>query len=346
MNKTLFEKYISDKCSPSEIDDFFHQISKENSSINTIETFQKHWYNRSDEKELDTQTRKQQLDSIHHQINLKRKDTSLKSKRSIFISFLSKAAILILIPFLSIWVYTSYIQEDIDYIIPNKIVVNEIISPIGSRIKLDLSDGTKVWLNHGSKLIYPQQFSENKRSVKLIGDAYFDVFHNPEKPFIVETESLNVIALGTAFNVNAYSNNKVMETTLVSGKVVLKDNLNNSHELKPGQQILWNKKKSTASIKNIDTEKYISWKDGKMIFQDDSFQNIANRLERWYNVDIEIDDPKINELTFTATFIDEPLYQILEMLEIVSPIKFENLKRTKLKDGTYSKKKIKVSLIN
>ena len=160
------------------------------------------------------------------------------------------------------------------------------------------------------------------------------------------TESLNVIALGTIFNVNAYSNNKVMKTTLVSGKVVLKDDLNNSHKLKPGQQILWNKKKSTALIKSIDTEKYISWKDGKLIFQDDSFQNIAKRLERWYNVDIEIDNPKTNELTYTATFIDEPLYQILEMLEIVSPIKFENLERTKLKDGTYSKKKIKVSLIN
>jgi len=346
MNKRLFDKYISNTASSSEIDSFFEWVLKKSQSKDSILLFQNYWKKGNTEKQITDKDKNVQLDKIHHQLNLRNKNTPLKSKRGILISFLSKAAAIILIPILTLFVYTQYFETNNTTIVPHKIVMNEVISPIGSRITLELSDGTKVWLNHGSKLIYPQQFSKEKRVVKLVGEGYFDVFHNPEKPFIVETSNAQVVALGTQFNVNAYPNERVISATLKSGKIVFKADNKPEIEVKPGQKLRWNKQNKTAKLKDVDADKYIAWKDGKLVFEDDSFKYIANRLSRWYNVDIEFDSPKINELTYTATFIDEPLYQILEMMEIVSPIKCTSLKRTKLEDGTYSKKKIKVTLKN
>jgi transmembrane sensor len=344
MNQDLLKKYLANSCSSTNVDSFFDWIKVDSNKVQVYNLFQNHW-NKLTEEEIgrDTLLNNQRLDKIHHQINLRNKHTPFSKKRSLLVSLLSKAAIILLIPALTLFVYTTFFTQNISNTTTHKIVMNEIISPIGSRITLDLSDGTKVWLNHGSKLIYPQHFSGKTRKVKLSGEGYFDVAHNPEKPFVVETEDIQIVAMGTQFNVNAYTSDNILETTLESGKVILKSNSNESFEMKPGQHFNWNKKYNSAEILDVDTEKYLSWKDGKLIFEDDSFENIASRLSRWYNVDIEFNNPKIKELTYTATFIDEPLDQILEMLEIVSPIECNISKRTKLTDGTYSKKKILVS---
>lgn len=347
MNQNLFDKYISNSCSQSNVDSFFKGILNYKKSDNSIFLFQKHWNtckNISDDSTL-LQKECQQLDVIHHQINLRNKNIPFRSGRSIWVSILTKAAILIFIPILTLFIYTRYFQPADISGEPQEIVMNEVISPIGSRINLELSDGTKVWLNHGSKLIYPQHFKGDSRKVKLQGEGYFKVAHNTEKPFIVERGELDVVVTGTEFNMKSYKNDNVFEVTLESGKIFLKHN-SDSYEMNPGQHLSYNRENKGVKIQYVNTEKYLSWKDGKLIFEDDSFETIANRLSRWYNVDFEITDSKINEYTYTATFIDEPLYQILEMLEIVTPIECKILDRNKLPDGTYSKRKISVSLKN
>jgi ferric-dicitrate binding protein FerR (iron transport regulator) len=156
---------------------------------------------------------------------------------------------------------------------------------------------------------------------------------------------MTIAALGTEFNVLAYPDEKVFETTLVNGKVKIgkTEQSGRIHDLKtmaPGQHFTYNH--TTGKVSNVqeNIEKYISWKDGKMIFKDESIVNIANKLGRWYNVDFVFADKESMEHTYTATFVDESLYQILDLLELATPIEYKILPRKKLPNGTFSKQKV------
>ena len=349
LKSKLLDKYFNNTCTSDEVDTLFIWLLENSEQTEKKRILKDQWRKAVSLAKLENQSEMQQrLDSIHHKINLANTESYLKKKNDSKTRPLSwkrmlyRAAVVILLPILTLFVYINYFQDSGNIFSMNQEpVMNEIVSPVGSRISLELSDGTKVWLNHGSKLLYPQKFVGNKRTVKLIGEGYFEVTHNPQKPFTVETNEINVTALGTQFNVKAYPNDKSVSATLASGKIEVQSS-NNKVELKPNQhlELCYNSKK--VKVINVNPEKYISWKDGRLVFKEDNFQNIANRLSRWYNVDIKIIDPEVKKLTYTATFIDEPLYQILEMLAVVTPIRYEILVRNKLPDGTYSKRIIKV----
>lgn len=356
MNKELLKKYIENKCSSEEIDEVFRWISKDSYSTSSNDIVKKIWDYLKDETDIESENlRQQRLDKIHHQLNLNyfsktnNRHINRVSRRNKITNIVFYAASLLIIPVLTILIYKQVqITDNIQTrITEDKPVMNEIISPVGSRINIELADGTKVWLNHGSSMTYPQRFWGNNRTVILKGEAFFEVAHNPNQPFIVETNDFKVVATGTSFNVKSYENaNVAFEAALESGEIGIKYHDQALETLKPNQLFSYNGVSNKAEIKNTDLEKYISWKDGRLVFIDDSFENIAERLSRWYNVEIELMNPKIKELTYTATFVDESLYQILEMLEIVTPIRYKISERHKLEDGTFSKRKISVYLKN
>ena len=146
----------------------------------------------------------------------------------VFTKWLTRAAAILLIPVLGFLFYTLSEKKSISTQYAAAAVDSlEIIAPIGSRTVVQLSDGSTVHLNYGSKIKYPQFFSGETREIELEGEGFFEVAHNPEKPFIVKIRTLNVKALGTAFNVLAYSDDDVIETTLLNGKVVLEKNEQN-----------------------------------------------------------------------------------------------------------------------
>jgi ferric-dicitrate binding protein FerR (iron transport regulator) len=220
----------------------------------------------------------------------------------------------------------------------------EVIAPVGSRTVVQLSDGSTVHLNYGSKLKYPQNFIGETRVVNLIGEGYFEVAHNPDKPFIVNTTRLNVKALGTVFNVLAYPDEGNIETTLVEGKVVLEQSENGFKTksigaMEPGQHVNYNLNTGVVSSTKGSVEKYIAWKNGKMVFEDTPITRIAERLSRMFNVDIEVADD-IKDYIYTVTFVDEPLFQILDLMTIATPVSYKALPRKKLPDGTFTKQKI------
>ncbi len=343
MNLNLFRKYLGNNCSSDEVNQFLKWIQKEINSSESKLILKSYWASiKNNDSKEDELLKEQRLNAIHHQINLNRfKQNSRKKK---YLTFIYRAAVILLLPVITLLVYTNYIEQGTNPFVMNEPIMNEIYSPVGSRISLSLSDGTKVWLNHGSSLIYPQQFTGKNRTVKLQGEGYFEVVKNEKKPFVVETKTMNVIVTGTAFNVKSYEADKTFEATLKNGRIHLQSLNHKDIEMLPGQHCNINKISKKYRIREVDPEKYISWKDGKLIFEDDSFVNIVNRISRWYNVDIEILDPAIKELTYNGTFIDEPLYQILEMLEVVSPVQFQMKERIKQTDGSYSKRKITVKL--
>jgi ferric-dicitrate binding protein FerR (iron transport regulator) len=220
----------------------------------------------------------------------------------------------------------------------------EVIAPMGSRTIVQLSDGSVVHLNYGSKIKYPQFFSGDARKVILTGEGFFNVAHNPEKPFIVKAGNLNIKAVGTTFNVLAYLDDEVIETTLIDGKVIL-EQTNSTEKNKtigtmiPGQHVEYNTQSGDISSTEGKVEKYISWTNGKLIFDDTPILKVTERLSRMFNVDFEIKE-ELKGYIYTVTLEDESIAQILDLMTIATPVVYEMLPRKKLPDGTFSKQKI------
>jgi ferric-dicitrate binding protein FerR (iron transport regulator) len=196
--------------------------------------------------------------------------------------------------------------------------VQEISIPYGGKSKFTLPDGSVVWLNSGSKLSYPSAFM-GQRNVQLEGEAYFDVVKN-KVPFVVSTQFGDILVLGTSFNVKAYADDD-FQTTLVEGSVTIKKNAGNNVMLRPGQQAFVNKQ-NQFEIQSVETEIFTSWKDGKLIFYREPFETVAKRMERWYNVNIQVDNEEIKDLWFTGTIEMETLSEVMELISKSLPVTY------------------------
>jgi len=157
-----------------------------------------------------------------------------------------------------------------------------------SPLPLVLSDGTKVWLNTASSITYPVSFTKSERKVTVTGEAYFEVVHNANKPFTVSTNGQTIRDIGTAFDVNAYSDEPAAKTTLVEGSVSV-----NGTTLKPGQQY-----NSKSGINSADVDEILAWKNGKFRFSDEKLSEIMLQASRWYNVEVIYENEALKNKTF------------------------------------------------
>lgn len=231
----------------------------------------------------------------------------------------------------------------------NGLVYNEIYAAYGTRTAIKLADSTVVWLNSGSRLRYPDKFTEKTRKVYLKGEAYFEVKSDISRPFIVQTSSMAVKATGTKFCVLEHESNPITEVTLVSGKVFVNELGDKSElisELSPNQQLKYNIQTGIKSITEGDTYKSIAWKDGKLIFRNESFSEVVEKISRFYNVDIELRGTELKKYRYRATFQDESLDEVLKLLKLSSPISFFEVKRKPLADGSFPKKKVIIFPVN
>lgn len=222
-------------------------------------------------------------------------------------------------------------------------VYNTVETPLGMRSSLTLPDSTKVWLNAGSKISYPVLFSNDRRSVTLSGEAYFEVKKDKEWPFVVNTKHMSILVTGTSFNCNAYPENEQVQTVLVEGAVILANqSATELASMNPGELATFDNDNQSITKTKTDLQKYIAWKNGKLMFRDDKMNKVVEKLERWYNVEFEIADKEIADYVYTATFIDESLDQVLKMLTLSAPIRYTVLERKKLEDQTFAKAKVKL----
>lgn len=210
-----------------------------------------------------------------------------------------------------------YIKEDT--LLPPTIHVLEV--PYGGEYKLVLSDGTKVYLNSGTKIKYPNYFADNQRSIELEGEAYFDVVKN-DKPFIVHTENIDIKVLGTTFNVKAYKDERYVNTTLVEGKVKVKTNRNNKEYIMvPDYNLNYDTQTYKVLNEKVDTNLYTAWIRGQFVFRNQKMEDITSQLARWYDVKIDYDNDNLKGLRFTGSVdknkdIDYVLRQMKEITNI------------------------------
>lgn len=188
-----------------------------------------------------------------------------------------------------------------------------------------LCDGTEVWLNSGSHFKYPTQFNQKERDVYLDGEAYFHVTSNKKLPFKVKTNDMEVEVLGTSFNVSAYQDDIEQSVVLVEGNVQInKTSGEKIANLLPGQIAYKHENCSNLKIKKVSTNLYTTWKDGKVVFEAERLEEIAKKLERWYNVTINFENEKLKDYEFSGTILrNKPIDQVIMAFEMLAPLKFK-----------------------
>jgi len=239
-----------------------------------------------------------------------------------------------------------------------------IEAPKGSRSRSVLPDGSTVWLNAGSKIYYENDFTGATREVRLEGEAFFDVIKKPDHPFIVHTSGIDIKVLGTAFNVKSYPEDKTVETTLYRGLVQVfrhEETEKKAIELRPNQKLTLLKEAATIpenlseqtktlsttkatpatpAIAPIDSTKKenerieTAWVYNRLEIRSENFEEIARKLERWYNVTITFGDEKVKELSFTGTFEGETLEKVFAFLKVANPLFTYNINNHEIYVGS------------
>ena len=204
-----------------------------------------------------------------------------------------------------------------------EVSTQEITVPKGQVNQIFLADGTRIWINSGSKLTLPSVFEPNERVVKLNGEAFFQVAKDKKRPFMVEVNGQQIKVFGTSFNVRAYANSNKIETTLETGQIQLHVG-NETKMLNPGEQSLFNKTEKQLVISKVDPVNFSSWKDGRYEFQNENLVEVFNVVERWYDVEITYDENTFKEMHFSGVIKrNKDAKHFLDLLNLTTPISYD-----------------------
>jgi transmembrane sensor len=355
---TLVSRKLSGEATASELTELNDLIKTESNADLYLEAIAEYWH-------IPTETDKEFIEATYHlHLNrLKEKGFDLemdKDKEELYPVYfdypvegpkkrngrrLFVAMALSLLAILFIGLY--YAERPTTLASSYKTAQSEVSTKSGSRTKIQLPDGSSVWLNGGSKLVYDNRhFGETVREVTLTGEGYFDVVKNKEKPFIIHANRINIKVLGTAFNIKAYPGEKNTETSLVRGsiEVTMKDR-KDKIMMKPNDKLIVSNedivleagskaaKKYTAGVKlplismshltlarDESTIIETAWVENKLVFDNETFEEVALKMEKWYGVSIQFADEKLKSQTLTGTFEKETVTEALGALQISTPI--------------------------
>lgn len=293
MNEELLIRFLTHCCTPEELNITNDWITAHPANAKWLFDIE-HIWSLKDELRF---SEKKEIEAAYNRFisQIKEKETSTrKAKRAITLSWFRYVAAILLIAFLGSGLYLLMDKDTVE--------MNIIEVPNGQRASVTLSDGTKVWLNSQSKLTYPAKFVKEKRSVRLEGEGYFEVSHNAKSPFCVESSLLHVQVLGTKFNVKSYPD-EPSAVTLTEGKVEVSDNSNQYRiTLKPNEQVSYSTKAGMKLTKNMNANMVKSWTAGEIAYTNKTLEEIANDLERQFDVHISITDRALASEIFTCHF--------------------------------------------
>lgn len=346
---SLLEKFAAGKCSKEEALEVVGWFKEPEEHLNLYQESKGVWKqeNKADEDMQLKEDLDGTLDRLHHRINIFTEEEEVSRDRGKrLIRVLYRAAAILILPLM---VTTSlYVNERINAT-KSDVKYTEINVTHGSRLNTQLPDGTTVWLNSGSTMKYPQSFSKRNRQVIISGEAYFDVAHDASHPFIVNAGAVDLKVLGTRFNVMAYPEENLVSATLEQGKISI-ERVNGDRKgswlcyLEPGEHAVYQTENGTISKTRTRTDKYTSWKEGKLIFRNDPLEQVIKRLERWYNTEIEIaGDNKLPQTPYTLTIEDESITQVLEYLAVASAITWKVVPSKKMDNGEFTKTRYIIS---
>lgn len=319
---SLIEKYLNNDCNPEELARMIQLFQSDEHKEQLRMLLFEYWqHSPSNRHKIMEDELSQMLDSIHHQINLEQK-AKQPILRKLY-QYAQRAAAILFIPLLlaSVWMF----YQNTNYATSGQYITLE--TPMGSKLKTVLPDGTEVWQNGGTTLQYPTKFTKKNREVILTGEAYFHVSSDKKHPFEVKTTDGTITVTGTRFNVSAFANDDYSSVVLEEGKVYFTPANNEEMEIElvPTEQLIYQKESGSLTKQIVDVDKYTAWTEGKLIFRNDPLEEVITRLSRWYNTAIELKDPtgKLGKHPFTMTIQNETLPQVLEYLSNAAGFRLE-----------------------
>jgi len=315
-----------------QVTNWFEDTNNETELKNAIH---QHWHEFSDES---PETEKD-LSLVLNQ--LKQKITAQKPAVNFRIRvqrFYTRVAAILLLPLILYSIYSTFFISQ-----PSEMAAAiEIVSPHGARTKFQLPDGTQGWLNSGSSLKYASNFL-TKRKIDLVGEAWFEVAHNEKRPFVVHTKVLDVQVLGTKFNVTAFPDENVTEVVLQEGKVKVNGFKGvYTVDVKPDQKFTYNNSLQSGAIQEVKASQFSVWKDGMLVFRNEPLSEVLKRVSRWYNVDIVLNDPELENFRYRATFQEEQVEEVIRLISLTVPIEYSFNNREIGDDGVFKKRTITV----
>lgn len=230
-----------------------------------------------------------------------------------------------IVVYAAIFIFALLIDNIISLTTTNIKGSTTIKSPVGQTSEVILPDGSHVWLYSGSELSYHNWYDNDKRNIKLIGEAFFKVSRNEKVPFLIRLDQTLIKVLGTSFHVEAYPSEDEINIALVTGKItVTTESSNKKHIVKPSQKLSIDKLNQKTTLNYIDPMYYTNLVEGKFVINDQPLSEIVNRLEHWYNVEIKFSSPDVEQIRITGTILkNKPLDQMLKVLKRLYGFKYE-----------------------
>lgn len=220
----------------------------------------------------------------------------------------------------------------------------ELNVPEGARIEFLLPDSTSGWLNSGAKLKYPSAFDKHRR-VELTGEAFFNVKHREYSDFTVSVADMDIRVLGTRFNVASYRDETITEVVLQEGKVEIKGKTEGfSRTLQPGDKMAYDRGTKSLNLSKVDPGIYTAWTEGYLVIDNEPLGQIAQKLGRWYNAEVTIQNEALKNFRFKATFSDEPLEEVLRFIAMTTPVTYKIEKRDFDSKGVLKKRQVTIRL--
>lgn len=357
---TMMARKLSGEASIEELQNLNAYLRAHQEDQYFFELLQNFWYQPKEQTSVSEENLlNAHFDYIIHQAEEKVEDEitpervvkhNKPSLKRVWIARLSIAAAISALAIGFYWMHSSPVK----IAALNKTNKSEVSAKPGAKSKMVLPDGTTVWLNSGSKLTYSDNFRDSIRSVELDGEAFFDVVKDAKHPFIVHTSGIDIRVLGTAFNVKSYAGESTIEATLIRGiiEVVKKDEPQSPKViLRPHEKLVFNKEeqtmeKTSGTAENTKTDKTIiasrgiiitplpknksdttleetSWVYNKLIFEGDTFNELAKKMERWFNIQIVFKDQKVQEYRVAGVFENETVEQALQALQLIVPFNYK-----------------------
>lgn len=317
MDYTIINKYLAGEASEAEVRDVFQWIDADPEHRKEFIQYKKVWALTASSPESPDKV----WEPVHSHL------AAPKTQVRNLTRYLSIAAsVLVILGLGAVLEYfwsQSYSREPL-YQADTRIEV-----PAGQMSKVVLPDGSVVHLNSGTKLVYSGGYISGQRTVTLDGEGFFKVAKDHEHPFVVQTKDLNFKVYGTSFNIQAYPEDKEINATLVEGSLgVIAGNGNELTRLIPGENAHFSEDKQKLTVGKVDLSLYTSWKDGLVTFRNEKLKDIAKKIERWYNVEIIITNPKLGDELYMGTIMkNKPIDQILEVFKLTSSMKYRIVPR-------------------
>lgn len=258
------------------------------------------------------------LESAIQKFSKKIKKEKLGAVRKLIITKVLKYAAIVLLP---LAIPLGYYMGQRTKVVQDSFTT--ITCALGDKTNMILPDSTEVWLNSGSTLTFNNNFKQGKRQVFLEGEAYFSVTKDKQNPFRIKTKEIEVEVLGTKFNMKAYSNESTVSTTLVEGSVKI-TSASQETVIKPKQKLVYSyETKKMELFELVNTSPETEWKDGRLVFRNESLGDLKLKLERWFDVDIVLADEVVRNRKFTGTLMRESILEVMSYFSLAHSVGYK-----------------------